>query len=114
METVVLHVIVRSVNIGDAECEMREASAAAILFKLAGDGRIRAEGLKQLNGVRPGAYLEQNFPDLIAAEDVFAMDLLKAQALVRADVRLQLTRSYRHSDMVEGEKTWNAGQFIAH
>jgi len=92
-------------KVGMTGTNVRHSAAAAVLLDLLGDGRFGSERLEQLHQVGALPDLEQHFPHLVPAENIFAMHFLEAHRLVCLDVRFQLARLHRDGYVVEKEKS---------
>src|SRR6516164_11187691 len=64
LETVLLQVVEGFSDVGNAQGDMREAAASAVLLDLLGNRRFRAQRFQQLHEVGAIADLEKNLADL--------------------------------------------------
>ena len=92
-------------NIGDAQGDVRQSTAPAVLFDLLGYRRLGAQRLQQLDQVRTIADLQQHFAHLVGAQHIFAMHLLESERLVGLDMRLQLTRPHGDGHVIEKQES---------
>ncbi len=96
------------VDVGDAEREVGEAAAATVAVDEFLHGRVVGKRLEQLDAIGTAADFEEYLPDLIGAEDYFAMDLAIAEGYVAFDLSFELATLDCDGDMVNKLEAWDA------
>jgi hypothetical protein len=96
----------RCMDIGDAKGDVGEAAASTVLCQLPGDRRFGTERLQQLDAIRAVSDLEENFADLVGAEDLFAVEFVEAHEFVGFQIAVEVARRDRDGDMVDAEEAW--------
>jgi hypothetical protein len=100
LKSVRLHCVKRFPSAGDAECNVSQSAAPAVLVNHLLHWRIRGQRFEQLNKVRTIPDPQQNFPHLVASAHLFPMDLLKTQHLVSSDLAVQIALLYGNGHMI--------------
>ena len=88
VESACLHVLESFVNVSDPKREMGNSATAAVSLQLLRNRRFGTERLKQLYQVRAVTHTQQDFPYLVRAKHILAVNLLESQSPIGANLFL--------------------------
>ena len=92
---------------------MGQAAASAILIDRLLHGRIRIEGLEQLNQVGAVANLKQGFAHLVGSQHFFAMNLAKSEHLVRLYLAVQFALPHGDGHVIDEQNSRNRSEKLS-
>src|SRR5690349_3071083 len=78
VESACLHVLESFVNVSDPKREVSKSATAPVSFQLLRHRRFGTERLKQLDQVRAVTHTQKDFPYLVRAEHLLAVNLLES------------------------------------
>src|SRR3974377_2183121 len=109
-----LHVVEGLLPIPHPKGNMRQPTAPTVLIDELLNRRVRAQRLQQLDQVGTVTDTQQRFPDLVAAVNPSAMNLLETQQFVGFDLGIEFARLHRDGHVIDKPEAYDSCNLLRH